>query len=157
VGAAVVQTPAGKSVKFQGGTPWHGTISIADMIAYMTTNSGTGPRVKVTLSRPFWLANREVTVAQFKAFVQDAKYFEQYPDERLGKGFGGLTGTSKTADSPVPVRWEDTALYCNWLSRREGLEPCYKRQVIPKQADKAGEKEPAGDIVEWVLKQERSG
>lgn len=165
VAPTVVETPAGKSVEFLGGTPWASFTSLTGPGGVVTARGQTGPRVEARLTRPYWLANREVTVAQFEAFVQDAKYFDAHPAERLGENFRGYDKRiSKTADSPVQnVRWEDAALYCNWLSRQEGLTPCYERKIVSQQLSQPEEKVPADgkvpavEVVEWVLKPESNG
>lgn len=158
VAATVVQTPAGTSVVDVGGTRWSSMVSIAGPGGMVTARGGTGPRVGVTLTRSFWLANREVTVAQFEAFRQDAEYFEAHPTERLGDRFGGHDETTgKADDSPMQnVSWVDAALYCNWLSRQEGLTPCYERRLVPEHLD-ADQNGSAADVVEWILNRESSG
>jgi len=69
----------------------------------------------VTLTRPFYVATKEVTNKQFKAFINghDSGEFE---DSTLAK-----------PDMPVvQVRWTDAAMYCNWLSKKDNLEPFYQ-------------------------------
>jgi formylglycine-generating enzyme required for sulfatase activity len=71
----------------------------------------------VTLTRPFYLASKEVSNRQFQAFGpgHDSGEFE---DNKLNK-----------PDQPVVgLRWLDAALYCNWLSKQDKLEPFYKTQ-----------------------------
>ena len=70
---------------------------------------------EATLSRPFYIATKEVTNAQFKKFIEghDSGEFE---DSTLAKD-----------DMPVvQVRWLDAAMYCNWLSKQDNLEPFYR-------------------------------
>ena len=69
----------------------------------------------VTLTRPFYIATKEVTNKQFKEFINghDSGDFE---DSTLAK-----------ADMPVvQVRWTDAAMYCNWLSKKDNLQPFYQ-------------------------------
>ena len=68
----------------------------------------------VKLSRPFYLADKEVSNAQFRRF-------------RPGHDSGLAEGVSLNSDSQpvVNVGWDDAARYCNWLSDREGLPPAY--------------------------------
>ena len=70
---------------------------------------------EATLTRPFYIATREVTNAQFKAFVNghDSGEFE---DSTLAKDTLPV----------VQVRWLDAAMYCNWLSGKDDLEPFYQ-------------------------------
>ena len=79
----------------------------------------------VKLTRDFFLSDREITVGQFQKFISDA----DYPNEEKPQQWpGAAANDSPTADHPVQmVNWLDAALFCNWLSRREGLTPCYER------------------------------
>ncbi|MCA9070786.1 MAG: SUMF1/EgtB/PvdO family nonheme iron enzyme, partial [Planctomycetaceae bacterium] len=81
------------------------------------------PVHQVTLTRPFFLSNREVSVGQFLEFIEDPNC----PDEDKPQGWRGhLTQFSPTDDHPIQrVSWFDAVLYCNWLSRKENLKPCY--------------------------------
>jgi formylglycine-generating enzyme required for sulfatase activity len=70
---------------------------------------------EVDLPRPFYLATREVTNAQYREFK--ASHSSQRADRF------SLNGD----DQPVvKVTWEDAARYCNWLSQRDGLTPVYR-------------------------------
>ena len=73
------------------------------------------------IARPFALATREVTVRQFREFLQahpgishDAVSTQKYSPE---------------PDGPMlPVTWYQAAQYCRWLSEQEGIaekEMCY--------------------------------
>jgi formylglycine-generating enzyme required for sulfatase activity len=69
---------------------------------------------QVQLVRPFYLAAREVTNAEYRQFSP-------------AHSSGSAEGVSLNADSQpvVNVSWEAAARYCNWLSGREGLPPAY--------------------------------
>jgi formylglycine-generating enzyme required for sulfatase activity len=69
---------------------------------------------EVELARPSYLATREVTNAQFRAFR---------PEHSSGR-----LGAHDLGDGLRPVvnvTWEQAVEYCNWLSAREGLPPAY--------------------------------
>jgi formylglycine-generating enzyme required for sulfatase activity len=70
---------------------------------------------KVTLHRPFYMAEREVTNAQFRQF-------------RSAHNSGSVGAHSLDLDKQAVVRvtWEDAAEFCNWLSAQEGLPPAYQ-------------------------------
>ena len=69
---------------------------------------------KVRLTRPFYVSATEVSNAQFRRFR---------PEHSGGHHKGrSLDGERQPA---VNISWQDAALYCNWLSAREGLEPFY--------------------------------
>jgi formylglycine-generating enzyme required for sulfatase activity len=68
----------------------------------------------VVLETPFYLSIKEVTNSQFREFLgnHDSGEFD-------GKSLN-------EADQPVAnVSWFESVLYCNWLSRRDGLEKFY--------------------------------
>jgi len=68
----------------------------------------------VRLKRPFYVAIHEVTNQQFSAFK---------PSHDSGS-FKGENLAS--ANHPVVnISWEDAAMYCNWLSEKDGLETVY--------------------------------
>jgi len=69
---------------------------------------------KVTLVRPFYMGEREITNAQFRQF-------------RPAHNSGAIGNVSLDLDKQPVVRvtWEDAAEFCNWLSAQEGLPPAY--------------------------------
>jgi sulfatase modifying factor 1 len=84
-----------------------------------------GPMHKVRISRPFWLGTYEVTVDQFRAFIQATNY-----QTTLERGIS-LTGhaigenpatwqypgfTQSGSDPVVCISFEDATAFCKWLS-----------------------------------------
>lgn len=66
------------------------------------------PRHLVTISRPFELMAREVTVGQFRAFAEATGY-EPAPPPRF----------AQTDNDPVVnVSWDDAAAFCEWAGGR---------------------------------------
>lgn len=94
------------------------------------------PPHDVTIPKPFAISRCEITVGQFKQFVQDAKY--QTIAEKNGKGCFGWDlekksweqqpernwknpGFAQTDAHPVVcVSWDDAQAYVKWLSLRTG-------------------------------------
>lgn len=78
----------------------------------------------VRLERPFYLGTHEVTNGQFRS----------WRGEHTSSAVRGQT--LDMDDQPVVnVSWNDAALFCNWLSRRDGLPPFYR--------------ESAGEVTGW--------
>ncbi len=83
----------------------------------------------------YWLSDREVSVQLFQQFVSDREYAAAYPHEvpsyQAGEDPGGIPGS----DRPVQgVSWYDAVMFCNWLSRKHGLPPCYEIASEPEEA-----------------------
>ena len=94
------------------------------------------PQHLVNITRPFFMAAHQVTVAQFRRFVEDANY--QTEGERDGKGGYGWEdgeatwerdprhtwknpGFAQGDDHPVVlVSWNDAMSFCEWLSAKDG-------------------------------------
>ncbi|MFK7732598.1 MAG: SUMF1/EgtB/PvdO family nonheme iron enzyme [Pseudomonadales bacterium] len=84
---------------------------------------------KVTLKKSFYLSTTEVTNGQFRQF-RSAHSSSRVEDK-------SLNGDQQPV---VRVSWIDAALYCNWLSSEQGLDPVYTIQkeelvVVNKQAN----------------------
>ncbi len=69
---------------------------------------------EVELQRPFYIAAREVTNAQFRKWKSDHS-----------SGRFGAHDLSVDVHPVVNVTWEQAAEYCNWLSSQEGLPAAY--------------------------------
>ncbi len=88
-------------------------------------NSPNSKPQKVTLTRAFFLADRETSIEQFQKFLEDP----DCPKEDKPAGWQlGNPGGGPAGDHPREmVSWYDAVLFCNWLSRKERLPPCYER------------------------------
>jgi formylglycine-generating enzyme required for sulfatase activity len=87
-------------------------------------DSAAEPLHTVTIPRSFAMSTTEVSVAQFRRFldaspeVKKGYRFEDAPD-RIAQMYKRL---SPDADGPaIAVTWYEAAMYCNWLSAHEGL------------------------------------
>ncbi|MCI0462306.1 MAG: formylglycine-generating enzyme family protein [Gemmataceae bacterium] len=105
------------------------------------------PQHRVRISQPFFLGAREVTVAQFRAFVTATGF--QTAAETDGKGASGYDpalrgfaynshkyswrnpGYPQDDKHPVVnVTWHDAQAFCVWLSKKEG-----RRYRLPTEAE----------------------
>ncbi|MFL5240690.1 MAG: SUMF1/EgtB/PvdO family nonheme iron enzyme [Gemmataceae bacterium] len=108
----------------------------------VSSTKTSGPQHKVTLSKPFYCATTEVTIGQFRRFVEATGY--QTDAEKDGKGGARwderqkkmtqdprlnwkTPGYHATDDSPVTqVTWNDAVAFCNWLNAMQGLGESYR-------------------------------
>lgn len=103
----------------------------------MTFDDGYYEPIRISLDS-FELGKYEVTLGEFREFVEDARYIptseadgflfnnvESYWDEREGYNWED-PGFDIEDDHPVGgLSWYDAISYCNWLSKKEGLTPVY--------------------------------
>lgn len=103
----------------------------------------------VTLQRPFYLAVKEVTNAEFKAF-----------DPTHASGTYQQKNLDGATQPVVKITWERAALYCNWLSERDRLQPFYQvrdGRVIGATPGAAGYRLPTEAEWEWAARQQPGG
>ena len=88
------------------------------------SDSPAEPLHAVTVDRSFAIGTTEVTKAEFRRFLDanpDVRRDYQYADAP-GRMSDVLARFSPTDDSPaIAVTWYEAAMYCNWLSARDGL------------------------------------
>ncbi len=101
------------------------------MIAVEPGGFVPGPSTAVLLTRRYFLGDREVTIATFRRFLAEPPA----PGEERPPDWGGPARTGiPEADCPANnVTRLHILLFCNWLSRRDGRQPCYTR--IQGQSD----------------------
>jgi formylglycine-generating enzyme required for sulfatase activity len=77
------------------------------------------PQKVITIDKPIWISQCEVTNAQFRRFdpSHDSGYYTKRRDRPDGKGLS-LNGDEKPV---VRVSWEQAMDFCYWLSKRSGL------------------------------------
>ncbi len=99
---------------------------------------------RVELNRPYYIAERELTNAQFRAFKPSHS--------------SGIVG-DKTLDFDqqpvVRVSWQDAAAYCNWLSEQDGLTPAYQRvggKLVLQQPVTTGYRLPTEAEWAWMAR-----
>jgi formylglycine-generating enzyme required for sulfatase activity len=132
IGMKLVTIPAGE---FQMG----GEEPLADALKFYSYTEPKWltreyPQHKVRISKSFDMGQHEVTLGQFQAFVEDAKY--KLDIERSGKPAWGFDNTGRLVeastfrpdapgwqigkDHPVVfVSWNDAVAFTEWLSKKE--------------------------------------
>jgi len=68
---------------------------------------------QVTISRPFWMSTRETLNVHFAEYREE---MDQPP-----------AATNDLEKPILDISWNHAVMFCNWLSRKEGLEECYEQ------------------------------
>ena len=121
---------------------------------------GERNRVKATISEPFAMAKNEVTLAQYRVFMEETKYKSNqayYKGEPLvgcnyydGKSYGYVAEHNwknpgypqRETDPVVCVSWTDANAYAQWLSKKTGRVYRVPSAVEFEYASRAGSSTP---------------
>jgi len=114
--------------------------SAPDALEVVAT-TGETPAVAVSFTRPFHISRREITVAEFRRYVE-ATGAESAPGCRVWLGGQwvlerdrswrdpGFALPPQDAEPVVCISWEDARGYAEWLSKESG-----KRYRLPSEAE----------------------
>lgn len=118
------------------------------------------PRIMASIEQEFALAKTEVTLAQFRVFMEETQYKSVVPErdgEPLigcnyfdGKSYGYVRshnwqnpGYPQREDAPVVcVSWSDANAYAEWLSKKTGRTYRVPSSVEFEYASRAGSSAP---------------
>lgn len=106
-------------------------------------DAGTGemPAVVLSFARPFLISRREITVGEFRRFVE-ATHAEAVPGCRVWLGGQwvqdrdrnwrdpGFSAPPRDDEPVVCVSWDDARAYADWLAKQSG-----KRYRLPSEAE----------------------
>jgi formylglycine-generating enzyme required for sulfatase activity len=114
------------------------------------------PQRRIRLTRPFHLGVHEVTMGQFRAFVEATGYLTDAEKEKEGAtGYRSgeyvdhpdplfnwkYTGWLQEVDHPVVnVSWNDAKAFCAWLSKKENVTYRLPTEAEWEYACRAGTK-----------------
>ena len=119
------------------------------------------PPRTVKLTRAYYISDAEISVGQFAEFAVD-ELGAASVDDWLKQG-GYDQKISPSSGHPVQqVSWYDAVRFCNWLSRKHGLQPAYIRKESGQAGNQAGNQENRqGNArtrdIRWRLDREASG
>ena len=118
-----------------------GTFTMGDPDEDNTTDAM--PAHRVTLQRPYFLCDREVSVDLFRLFATD----RDHPEKEKPQGWAPKPKISPEGGCPAQrISWHEAVLFCNWLSRKEGRTPCYERASRARGKDPDGKKLVSFDV-----------
>jgi formylglycine-generating enzyme required for sulfatase activity len=107
----------------------------------LDADTGESPAVALSFSRPFQVSRREITVGEFRRFVE-ATGAKSVPGCRVWTGGQwvqdpdrswrdpGFAAAPRDDDPVVCVSWDDARAYAEWLSAESG-----KRYRLPSEAE----------------------
>ena len=122
-----------------------GTFEIGSLPSEVGHDADESPRHKVTLTRAYYLGATEVTVGQFRKFVDETRYvtaaekegWSWAADPKVGWAKApGINwknpGYKQAPDHPVScVTMGDATAFADWLSDKEERERCYRDSPLP--------------------------
>ncbi len=137
-----------------------GSVYIGSYEDEIGRKKGERRRIKATILKPFAMATAEVTLGQFRVFMEETKYKSNIPVYKGqplvgcnyfdGKGYGYIKehnwknpGYPQREDAPVVcVSWSDAKAYCDWLSKKTGRTYRIPSAVEFEYASRAGSSAP---------------
>lgn len=133
------------------------------------------PQHLVEITHPFFMGATEVTVGEFRAFVEETNYvpdsmrdheggwgYDKKSDRCIGRDpafHWNNTGYPQTDSHPVVnVSWQDCIAYCKWLSAKEKRLVRLPTEAEWEYANRAGSTSTysMGDSAESVLENART-
>jgi formylglycine-generating enzyme required for sulfatase activity len=113
-----------------------GTFTMGHPVGQYENDSDEGPETRVTLTKPFWLGATELTIAQWRLFIDATGYLTEAEkdgglwvwigpgsvwEKRTGTNWRNPGGGLKQAENHpvVGVSWNDAQRFCAWLTERE--------------------------------------
>src|SRR5262249_3197723 len=88
-------------------------VNLVDQEGHRLFLQSEAPAHEVEITQPFYLGTTEVTVGQFRQFV------EANPEYTLDSEHWTNPGWTQTDEYPVVwISWRDAVAFCDWLSKK---------------------------------------
>lgn len=104
---------------------------------------------EIKLERPFYISYREVTNAEFRLF-----------DKEHSSGILQGLSLNNEAQPVIRISWTQAALYSNWLSEQESIDPFYDvldGEVVGYKKQSTGYRLPSEAEWAWAARTDGSG
>jgi formylglycine-generating enzyme required for sulfatase activity len=95
-----------------------GTFQMGSAANDPDADDGEKPRHRVTISKPIYLGQTEVTVGQFKRFVADTNHRTEAEAAGDKKTWKDPSFTQTDLRPVVYVSWNDAQEFCTWLGKK---------------------------------------
>ena len=99
--------------------------SLDDEVGRMpASDSPDEPLHEVRIPRSFAISTKEVTVAQFRRLLEanpDVRARHGYPNDSTRMSQVMASFSPEDGGPQIAVTWYEAAMYCNWLSKQEGI------------------------------------
>jgi formylglycine-generating enzyme required for sulfatase activity len=117
LGMRFMRIPAGKFTMGSSQEEIDHFVGMLEDEGYKRMLQAEGPEHEVEITQPFLLGATEVTVGQFRQFIEANPKYKAADRRWRSPGF------DQTDDHPVVwVSWHNAVDFCNWLSEKEGRE-----------------------------------
>lgn len=125
------------------------TIGSVEDEASRLPQDGREPRHPITLTRPFAILDREVTMEELIAFQREYEWFLE-------------TVASQPSDAGFASNWYDSVAFCRWLGQQMGLQESEQAYASPDSLNRwMYPREPAEGATwaprDWPVNLQRSG
>jgi serine/threonine protein kinase/formylglycine-generating enzyme required for sulfatase activity len=84
----------------------------------------SSPQHQVRITQPFYVGAHEVTVGQYRKFIEKTKYvgtIEQLGVKNRFKWTSSAVEPNAEQRAVIGVSWDDAKAFCKWLSQEEGV------------------------------------
>lgn len=108
-------------------------LGVGDFDKFVAQSSG--PKHFVELTKPFYMGVHEVTLSQFRDFVEASSYTSTLERASNARFTWNTFASDANPRQPVcGVSWEDAKAYCQWLTAKESAGPELVVYDLPTEA-----------------------